>query len=104
MANTTKYVRTTFDDIVKEFQELKDKKDFLIEIESIFDNSSWDEILTIVDEARVLKFKNDVNEPIIDNIIQYVQEKKKITFKQWKVLRLFINDMKRKPTKFKYEK
>lgn len=103
MANKTKYVRTTFDDVLKEFQTLKDKKDFLIEIETIFDNSSWDDILILVDEARNLKLETNVDEPIIDNIIQYVQEKKKITFKQWKVLRLFVNNIKRKPTKFKYE-
>ena len=93
-----------FEEVLKNYNQLKSKEDFLVDIEKEFDNSNWDEIMQTVVEADILHQKSNLKEEIIDSIINYVNERKKITFKQWKVLRLFISTNKHKPRKFKYEK
>lgn len=101
MANTTKFVRTTFDEIYQKFEEnkqnqMKTKEEFLIELERIFDNSSWEEISDLITQATNIHIHDDV----VDNIVAYVKENNKISFKQWKVLRLFIKNNSGK--KYKY--
>jgi len=95
---------STFENILKSYEKLKSKEDFLVDIEKQFDESSWDDIKDVVDEADIYYQKLGSKEEIIENIIGYVTEHKRITFKQWKILRMFISNSKHKPRKFKYEK
>lgn len=87
---------STFDDVLKSFEKMKPKEQFLIELERTFDNSSWEEINNLVIEANNIHIQDEV----VDNIITYVKENNKISFKQWKVLRLFIKNNSGK--KYKY--
>lgn len=81
---------STFDKIVQSFEQnrMKSKEQFLIELEETFNNSSWDDIINLIVEVNRI----DKRDEVVDNIIQYVNEKNKITFKQWKVLRLFLKN------------
>ena len=77
---------------------MKNKEQFLIELEHTFDNSSWSDIMYVVNEAINLNVQDDV----VDSIIDYVKETNRISFKQWKVLRCHINDCNKKNKKYKY--
>lgn len=76
---------------------MNSKEQFLIELERIFDNSSWDDIINLVDEAIKLNLLND---DVVKSIVEYVKRTNRISFKQWKVLRCNINDCNKK--KYKY--
>jgi hypothetical protein len=75
-----------------------DKEQFLIELEHKFDNSSWHEIMLLVNEVKAL----DIRDEIVDSIVDYVNEKNRISFKQWKVLRHHVNYHTKKKRKYKY--
>lgn len=92
-----------FDEVLKVFAENKknhmtNKEQFLIQLEQIFDNSNWDDVMVVVNEA----IATNVQDPVVDSIIEYVQQKNRISFKQWKVLRYHINLCNKKPKKYKY--
>jgi hypothetical protein len=89
-----------FKEISETFKKPMPIENYLIQLENEFDNLSWSDTIKIVNEA------NDISDrdPVVDNIIQYVHDHKRISFKQWKVLRVYINDMEKRKVKFKYGK
>ena len=74
------------------------KEQFLIDLEKTFDNSSWEDIMVVVNNA----INSDLADPVVESIIDYVKEANKISFKQWKVLRYHINVSDKKKKKYKY--
>ena len=83
---------------IKKEQEMKNKEQFLIELEHKFDNSSWEDIMIVVNEA----INTNISDPVVESIIDYVHETNRISFKQWKVLRYHINLCNKKNKKYKY--
>jgi hypothetical protein len=67
-------------------------------LEQMFDDLSWDEIINIIDMVILL----DVQDELVTKVINFVREKNKISFKQWKVLYNHINYVNRKKKRFKY--
>jgi hypothetical protein len=74
------------------------KEQFLIDLEKTFDNSSWEDIMVVVNNA----INSDLADPVVESIIDYVKEANRISFKQWKVLRYHINVSDKKKKKYKY--
>lgn len=74
------------------------KEQFLIDLEKTFDNSSWEDIMVVVNEAS----NSDLTDAVVESIILYVKETNRISFKQWKVLRYHINVSDKKKKKYKY--
>lgn len=72
------------------------KEEFLIELEKQFDNSSWSEINELVNKVVILN-KQDT---LCNSIIDYVKANNRITFKQWKILRIHVKEVSDK--KFKH--
>jgi hypothetical protein len=68
------------------------------ELEQKFDQLTWEEILHTVDVVIDLQVEDD----LVQKVINFVREKNKISFKQWKVLYDHINYVNRKNKKFKY--
>jgi hypothetical protein len=68
------------------------------ELEQQFDQLSWEDILITIDVVIDL----DVEDDLVQRVINFVREKNKISFKQWKVLHDHINYVNRKHKKFKY--
>lgn len=68
------------------------------ELEQRFDQLTWEEILHTVDVVIDLQVEDD----LVQKVINFVREKNKISFKQWKVLYDHINYVNRKKKKFKY--
>ena len=77
---------------------MTNREQFLIELEQTFDNSSWEDIMVVVNEANNI----NVPDPVVESIIDYVHETNRISFKQWKVLRHHINICSKKTKKYKY--
>ncbi len=95
-----------FDEIVEYYnsnkkllqQEEERKEQLLIELQEKFDQLSWDDILTTIDVVVEL----DVQDDLVLSVINFVKQKNKISFKQWKVLDDHIKYVNRKNKKFKY--
>jgi len=68
------------------------------ELEQQFDQLTWNDILDTIIEVEELNVQDD----LVDSVIDFVREKNKISFKQWKVLYNHINYVNRKHKKFKY--
>lgn len=64
------------------------KEQFLIDLENQFDESSWSEIIDLVNKVITLNKQDQT----CDNIVDYVRTNNKITFKQWKVLRMHVKE------------
>jgi hypothetical protein len=75
---------------------MMNKEQFLIDLENQFDNSSWSEIIELVDKVITLNKPDET----CNSIINYVRTNNKITFKQWKVLRIHVKENSEK--KFKH--
>jgi hypothetical protein len=95
--------QSKYDEIVEYYNKQKqlrmnNKEQFLIELEQKFDNSSWEDVMVVVNEA----INTHISDPVVESIIQYVHETNRISFKQWKVLRYHINLCNKKNKKYKY--
>lgn len=77
---------------------MKNREQFLIDLEKTFDDSSWNDIIIVVNEA----INTNVSDPVVESIINYVRETNRISFKQWKVLRCHINVCNKKNKNYKY--
>lgn len=73
------------------------KEEYLKRLEIIYDNETWLDIQRMVNQVTDM----NPNEQIVLNIIDYVNEHRKISFKQWKVLRMFLKEN-NPDKKFKY--
>jgi len=77
---------------------MTNREQFLIDLEKTFDNSSWQDIMVVVNQAT----NSHLSDPVVESIIDYVKETNRISFKQWKVLRYHINVCDKKNKKYKY--
>ena len=67
----------------------------------VYEKASWDDILVIVQEVEDL----NIPDVIVQNIVEYVHKKNKISEKQYMVLRNFImHERKKQHLNFKYGK
>ncbi len=78
-------------------KDLLAKEEYLKRLEIIYDNETWLDIQRMVNQVTDM----NPNEQIVLNIIDYVNEHRKISFKQWKVLRMFLKEN-NPDKKFKY--
>lgn len=75
------------------------KEEFLDRLEKVYQQETWNDILYLVNQVKEIK----TDQQIILNILDYINENEKISFKQWKVLRLFLKEN-NPDKKFKYGK
>jgi hypothetical protein len=68
------------------------------ELEELFEKLDWNDIVDTIIQVEEL----NVHDDLVENVIKFVREKNKISFKQWKVLYTHIKYVKRKNKKFKY--
>jgi hypothetical protein len=71
------------------------------QLENQFDNSSWEDIMQLINQVNSF----NIPDATVDSILNYVGERNKISFKQWKVLKNYIRHHERsREIKFKYGK
>lgn len=75
-----------------------DKDQFLIKLELEFESSTWEQILQLITYAEHL----NIRDAVVDNIIEYVKQKNRLTFKQWKVIKMHVSNCEKTKLKFKY--
>jgi hypothetical protein len=74
------------------------KENFLEQLEERFNQTSFPEIIELVDYIDSFK----LGDATVDNIINYVRINNRISFKQWQVLEISARKIISSKTNFKY--
>ena len=91
---------TQFEDVIKKFnKDRQTKEEYLKRLEETYDNQTWNDVIELIEQVKSITLQDEM----IANILSYVEEHNRITFKQWKVLRVFLKNN-NTDKKYKYGK
>ena len=91
---------TQFEDVIKQFnKDRQTKEEYLKRLEETYDNQTWKDVIELIEQVKSITLQDEM----IANILSYVEEHNRITFKQWKVLRVFLKNN-NTDKKYKYGK
>ena len=91
---------TQFEDVIKKFnKDRQTKEEYLKRLEETYDNQTWRDVIELIEQVKSITLQDEM----IANILSYVEEHNRITFKQWKVLRVFLKNN-NTDKKYKYGK